>query len=404
MTPHEIRPSQLRALLWLIVLLPLIPTGLMLQIMFDSLRAERLASFERLRAIYQQTLENAESGFTRIAAGRTTPVTAREVHNYVRSLLDRDVIVRVIDSEGRPLTAATAPAAEPVAQKSLHRLGSPWAVQIFLLDQETLARGAREQLRSYLGIVLGAVAVVMVIAVLAAITVSRQLSLRELRNTAVATVAHELRTPLASMRMLVDTLREGRVRDEQHTKEYLDLIAAENERLHRLSEDFLTFSRLERGKQQVNLAPVAPRQIVEQALAGLRPRLEAPGCVFTVDLPSDLPPVRADLDALASVLANLLDNALKYTREEKRISLWARSAKDAVVFAVTDNGIGIERGQLRRVFKPFHQVDDRLSRQGEGAGLGLAIVSKIIALHDGRIHVDSKPGQGATFSLRIPLA
>jgi signal transduction histidine kinase len=403
MTPIEIRPHQLRALLWLLVLVPLIPIALMFQMMLNSVRAERLTSFDRLAAIYQQTLDTAEPGFARLTSGETPP-SPRDVHNFVRGLLDRDVVLRVIDHEGRVLTGANVADSQPVARKSLHRHGLPWTVQVFLLDDETLARGAREQFRGYLGVVIGAVAGVLIIAVVAALTVSRQLELRELRNTAVATVAHELRTPLAAMRMLVDTLREGRVRDETQRQEYLDLIAAENERLSRLAEDFLTFSRLDRGKHKLTLAPVAPGAVVEQALQGLRSRLEAPGCAFSLDLPSDLPPVRADRDALASVLANLLDNALKYTGDAKRISLWARAARDAVVFAVTDNGIGMDRAQLERVFEPFHQVDDRLARDAEGAGLGLAIVARIVGLHGGRIHVDSKPGQGATFSIRIPLA
>lgn len=402
--PHEIRPSQLRALLWLLVLVPLIPTGLMIRFMVDTLRAERIASFERLGAIYQQTLDNAEPGFQRHLATLGTPPVARDAHRYFRALLDRDVILRIVDSSGHAVTGANLRVRDPVAQKSLKQSGVPWTVQVFLLDEETLALGVREQFHSYLAIVVGAVLVIVAIAAGAAFTVSRQIELRELRSTAVATVAHELRTPLASMRMLVDTLREGRVRDEAQRGEYLELIAAECARLSRLAEDFLTFSRLERGHQHLQLAPVPPRAVVEQALTGLRPRLSAPGCNFVLDVPGDLPPVRADRDALAAVLTNLLDNAIKYTREDKQISLWVRAAKDAVVFAVTDNGIGLDRSQARRVFKPFHQVDDRLARQGEGAGLGLAIVAKLVALHGGKIRVDSEPGQGTTFSVRIPLA
>ena len=402
--PTEFRPSQLRALLWLLVLVPLIPTGLMIRFMADTLQAERTASRERLSAIYQQTLDNSEAGFARHLATLSTPPSAKDAHRFFRALLDRDVILRVVDSNGHALTGANVSARDPVAQKSLKPSGAPWTVQVFLLDEEMLALGVREQFRSYLIIVGGAVVLILTIAGGAAFTVSRQIELRELRTTAVATVAHELRTPLASMRMLVDTLREGRIRDEAQRTEYLDLIAAECARLSRLAEDFLTFSRLERGKQHLQLAPLAPRAVIEQALTGLRARLSAPGCTFALDVPGDLPPVRADRDALAAVLTNLLDNALKYTRDDKRISLWVRSAKDAVVFAVTDNGIGLDRSQVRRIFKPFHQVDDRLARQGEGAGLGLAIVAKLVALHRGKIHVDSEPEQGTTFSVRIPLA
>lgn len=403
MTP-EIRPSQIRALLWLLVLVPLIPTGLMLRFMFDSVNAEGASAFDRLTAIYQQTLDNAVPGFERYVDGLGHPATSREVHRYFRSLLDRDVVVRVIDQTGKSMTGKTAPSATPVAQLALRKLGSPFTVQVFLLDREALAAGSREQLRSYLGIVIVAVVLIIAIAVGAALTLSRQLALGELRTTAVATVAHELRTPLASMRMLVDTLREGRIRGQEQTAEYLELIAKENDRLSRLAEDFLTFSRLERGKKHLQIEPMSPRLIVQEALGSLRPRLEAPGCTFTSDVPSDLPLVLADRDALAAVLTNLVDNALKYTPDPKQIAIWVRPTRDAVVFAITDNGPGIDRAHLRRIFRPFHQVDDRLSRQGEGAGLGLAIVSRLIALHRGKIHVDSKVGAGTTFSVRIPVA
>jgi signal transduction histidine kinase len=400
----EIRPSQLRALLWLLVLVPLIPVGLMLRFMFDTVHAEREATFERLSAIYQRTLDNAVPGFGRHIATLNQPITARDTHSYFRSLLDRDVVLRVVDQSGKPLTGAIVPARPPVAQLSLRNLNLPFTLQVFLLNEETLTEGQREQFRSYLMIIVIAVVLIIAIAFLAALTVSRQLELRELRTTAVATVAHELRTPLASMRMLVDTLREGRVRGNEQQREYLELIPKENDRLSRLAEDFLTFSRLERGKQQLKLEPVSPRVIAEQAIAGLRSRLEAPGCMFTYDVPGDLPPVRADRDALTSIISNLLDNALKYTGDAKQIALWVRPARDAVVFAITDNGIGIDRSHLRRIFKPFQQVDDRLSRQGEGAGLGLAIVLKLVALHRGKLHVDSSVGSGTTFSVRIPVA
>ncbi|MEQ1861107.1 MAG: histidine kinase dimerization/phospho-acceptor domain-containing protein, partial [Chthoniobacteraceae bacterium] len=242
---HEIRPGQLRALLWLLVLLPLIPMGLMLQLMAETLRTQRTGNFERLSAIYQQTLDNAEAGFGRHIAALGTPPTPADAHQFFRAQLDRDVTLRVIDSSG-----GDAPSREPVAQKPLKQFSLPWTVQVFLLDEQSLALGVREQFQTYLKIVLGALLVIVAIAAAAAFTVGRQIELRELRTTAVATVAHELRTPLASMRMLVDTLREGRVRNEEQAREYLDLIADENARLSRLAEDFLTFSRLERGKQQ----------------------------------------------------------------------------------------------------------------------------------------------------------
>jgi signal transduction histidine kinase len=400
----EIRPSQLRALLWLLVLVPLIPVGLMLQLTLESARVEQAVALDRLSVAYQRTLESGAAAFARHLGTRRDPPTARDAHQYFRAMLDSGVVVRVVEEGGRVLTGARVPPGPPVAVVGLGASRLPWEVQVFLLDAQAAERGVREQFRGQIGLILGTVVVIVSIAGAAAWTLNRQIELRELRSTAVATVAHELRTPLASLRMLVDTLREGRVREPAAVAEYLELIAQENARLGRLAEDFLTFSRLERGKQPLALEPLSPRAIAEQVVAGLRPRLEAPGCTFSLDVPGDLPPVRADREALAGILTNLLDNALKYTGADKRISLWVRAAREAVVFAVTDNGIGLARAEQRRIFKPFYQVDDRLARSGAGAGLGLAIVARLVAAHGGKIQVDSQPGKGTTFSVRIPTA
>jgi len=394
----------LRALLLLLVIVPLLPTALMLRFMFDTVRSERTASFERLSATYQQTLTNADSTFTRHLANRRESINARDVHNYYRDLLDRAVLVRVIDADGRPLTGNTVAGIAPVAQTSLRELGFPWSVQLFLLDAETLNVEQQQQFRSYLWIVGLIVIGILAFAALAVAIVNRQLELREMRSTAVATVAHELRTPLAAMRVLVDTLREGRYRDDRQLREYLDLVAQENARLSRLAENFLTFSQVERGALRLQLQPTAPEAAVEQALTSLQPRLSAAGCVFRQEIAANLPPVQADAVALATILTNLLENALKYTGPEKRIALRVSHLGDHVSFAVEDNGIGISASERRAIFRPFHQADARLSRHREGIGLGLSIVRRLVEALQGRIEVESEPGRGSTFRVLLPAS
>jgi signal transduction histidine kinase len=253
---------------------------------------------------------------------------------------------------------------------------------------------------------IGGAAIVAIgaIAGVAGLTVSRQLRLHELKSTAVATVAHELRTPLASMRMLVDTLREGRCREEGQRREYLDLIARENERLCRLTENFLTLSRLDHGRQRIEIAPVEVRPLLEEVLRPLRARLAAPGCHFTCDAPDALPPVAADRDALHTILTNLLDNAWKYTGEQKRIALRVSREGDCVVFAVSDDGVGLTGEECRAVFAPFYQADRKLSRTQGGCGLGLSIVQRLVAQLGGRIRVQGEPGRGSTFTVALPAA
>jgi signal transduction histidine kinase len=401
MTANEIRPKQLRGLLLLLVLVPLIPTALMVRFMVDAFKGERLDAIDRAQQRYSQLLETTMRSAP--SAGGSASERAARLHGYLQAFVEPGISIRIVDGSGRWLAGERSPWGQPMTQASVPD-SFDGTVQIFLSGPQALDEAVAGQRRIFIWTGTLVTLAVLLIAGTAALAVSRQIDLRELKSTSVATVAHEMRTPLASMRMLVDTLREGRYRGEQQLREYLDLIAGENERLRRISENFLTFSRLDRKGYTLDLAPVAPAVVAGQAVASLRSRLEAPGCSFSLDVPDSLPPVLADRDSLAQVLANLIDNALKYTGGEKRIAVRARAGDGAVHFSVEDNGIGIPQDQRRAIFEPFHQLDQRLSRSREGSGLGLSIVRRIVKAHGGEITVASDPGKGSVFTVKIPTA
>jgi signal transduction histidine kinase len=404
MTVHEIKPKQLRALLLLLVLVPFIPLVLMMRFMADALESAKSAALERTSSLYQQSLFAAHSSLEKHLATGPKPPRVEDVHAFYRTLFTNEVAVSLTGLADEPLMENPVPAGILLAKAQLRSIGQPWQVQVHLVDDRALNEAVRAQFRTYAWTAGIAALGICVIAAGAGVAVSRQLRLNELKNTSVATVAHELRTPLASMRMLVDTLREGRYRDEQQMAEYLDLIASENLRLSRLTDNFLTLSRLERNEHAIELAPVAPGVVVEQALQSMRAKIEAPGCQFTLDVPDQLGEIMADRDALALVLANLLDNAVKYTGDVKKIALRARETAGRVFFAVSDNGVGLSRGERGKIFKQFYQVDQKLSRSRGGCGLGLALVAHIIEAHGGRIDIESQLGRGSTFTVSIPLA
>ena len=206
------------------------------------------------------------------------------------------------------------------------------------------------------------------------------------------------------MRVLVDTLLEGRVKDAAQEREYLRLTAKENERLSRMIDNFLTFSRMERNKKAFTLAEAAPAAMARDAADSVQTKFEAHHCRFALEIAESLPELQADHDAIVTVLVNLLDNACKYTTDHKEISLKVFADDGFVCFAVSDNGIGLARRHLRRIFDRFYQVDNSLARKAEGCGLGLSIVKFIVDAHKGRVTVDSKPGQGSTFTVRLPVA
>lgn len=250
----------------------------------------------------------------------------------------------------------------------------------------------------------GALAILLILVVAGMIVrlVRRQLRLTRMKNDLLATVSHELKTPLASMRLLVDTLLEGGEEDRQQVHEYLRLIAQENVRLSRLVDNFLTFSRMERNKQKFERAEIAPDELAREAAASVGERFAAPGCRFELSIAAPLPPILADRDAILTVLLNLLDNAYKYSEEQRHIVLTTYAENGSVCFAVKDDGIGLSVRAARRVFERFYQVDQRLSRRAGGCGLGLSIVQFIVQAHNGSVAVDSQPGKGSTFTVRLP--
>ena len=250
-------------------------------------------------------------------------------------------------------------------------------------------------------LVIGAMAI---FALVIARAVGRQMRLTRLRNDLVATVTHELKTPLASIRLLVDTLLEERQWDEPRARDYLQLVAKENMRLSRLIDNFLAFSRMERNKHAFEFARIDPANVVDAVMEAVPESFHAPGCELRTDVADGLPPIYADGDALVTVVLNLLDNAHKYSGEQKHIVLRAYTDRANVCFEVGDNGIGLSRGAARRVFRRFYQVDRRVSRGTGGVGLGLSIVQFIVRAHGGRVRVRSRPGQGSTFTVEIPAA
>jgi signal transduction histidine kinase len=240
-------------------------------------------------------------------------------------------------------------------------------------------------------------------ALLAARLLQRQMRLARLKTDLVASVSHELKTPLSSMRVLVDTLIEESEPDPVKTREYLELISRENARLSHLIENFLTFSRIERNRYSVEFSDTGAAEIFAAAEEAAGERFHTPECTIDVQVAPGLPRVQADPGALVTVLLNLLDNAYKYSPGEKRIALRAYAQNGHLCFEVEDHGIGLSPRDSKRIFRKFYQVDQRLSRTTGGCGLGLSIVDFIVKAHGGSVSVASQAGSGSTFKVQIPL-
>ena len=276
-----------------------------------------------------------------------------------------------------------------------------WSADLFV-EEVTFENFADKQAAIYLWLAILVIVLILLCGGMATKAVLSQQRMNRLKNDFIATVTHELKTPLASMRVLVDTLLEGNYEDEKTATEYLQLVANENKRLTHLIDSFLTFSRMERNKQMFDFQPSAPNEIAAAAVEVLQAKFDRSNCDFACTVDENLPLVTADKDGMVTVLVNLLDNAYKYTNGDKHIELTVTEQNGSVCFAVKDNGIGLSARVQRKIFNRFYQVDSRLSRRVEGCGLGLSIVKFIVDAHNGTIEVESQLEQGSTFTVKMP--
>jgi Osmosensitive K+ channel histidine kinase len=231
----------------------------------------------------------------------------------------------------------------------------------------------------------------------------RELRVSELRSQFVSSVSHELKTPLTSIRMLAETLQMGRGRDAKTESEYLDTIVNECERLSRLVDGVLLFSKAERGKVVYHFRPLEAAETVHAAARALDYTLAQKGFRLKIEIEAGLPRLRGDHDALEQALLNLLGNAMKYSGDARDIEVAVKREDGRVAIDVTDHGAGIAAAEQTRIFEKFYRADTPENQHIPGTGLGLALVAQIVKAHGGEVRVRSAPGEGSTFSLLLPL-
>jgi signal transduction histidine kinase len=233
----------------------------------------------------------------------------------------------------------------------------------------------------------------------------REVRLARLKADFVSNLSHELKTPLTSIALFVEMVRDGRAAEGPELKEAMDVIAQESERLQRLVARMIDVARREAAPTDVALAPGDLNEPVRAACERFR-RLERSSALhLAVDLAPGLPPVRLDPAALDDVVTNLLSNAWKYRRgDEAHVRVSTRVRGRRVELAVEDDGIGIPRHERRRVFEMFYRAEAYLSRGVPGTGLGLALVRTIVRAHRGKVRIEASPSGGTTVRVRLPVA
>ncbi len=324
---------------------------------------------------------------------------------------------QIVDDAGRSLRASdTAPAREAWAavtfpvlffDPNLVKLDAPldlpqriWRIEVNGAREPTLAlatTGARLTM-----LVIGAAAILMGAGLVVAMRAVRaSADLATMRSEFVSTVTHELKTPLATIRAIGQTLVRGRVRTPEDIQTYAGMLVREESRLARLVDNLLAYARITEATDVYSFEALEPATIAAEALRGLPGQFGDANYQMDVDVPESLPPIRADRTAMVLALGNLLDNAFRYSGTSLRVALEARHAGHEVVFTVTDAGIGIPADEINRVQRRFARARNA---NGRGSGLGLAIVSRVVADHRGRLQITSTVNVGTRVTMAIPAA
>jgi len=233
--------------------------------------------------------------------------------------------------------------------------------------------------------------------------VDKEMAVARLKSDFVSNVSHELRTPLALIRLYAETLELGRISTQDKKQQYYRIIRKESERLTALINNILDFSRIEAGRKEYEFRETDIAELVQNTLDSYRYQVEQQGFELEENIEANLPQVYVDREAIARALVNLVNNALKYSDDDKFLGVKLHRENGVLKLEVVDHGIGIARRDQAKIFEKFYRAGDPLVHNTKGSGLGLSLVRHISQAHGGDIEVESTPGRGSRFILWLPL-
>ena len=310
----------------------------------------------------------------------------------------------VLDEDGRQVYGASLRAGEFTVGRPFPTTLYGWRLQVALTAADELGSRVERRRLLELGLVTTACVVIILGVAFVLFAVEKERRVSEQKSEFVANVSHELKTPLSLVRMFAELLLTGRVASEEKRKQYLEIMVAESERLTALIENVLDFARADRGKATLDRAPGDLGEVAQRAVDVYRYRAEREGVTVDLSAEADLPSVLIDQRAMELVVINLLDNALKYAKDGKRVAVSVQVAGRHVEISVTDEGPGIPRDEQRRIFDRFVRGKDARDGRVRGTGIGLSLVKRIAEEHGGYARVESQVGNGARFVVGVPIS
>jgi signal transduction histidine kinase len=317
--------------------------------------------------------------------------------------LNEGAEVILADLAGRPLSGERGTsAALPLVTEYFEDNFPPWKIELF----QALAKGLETlDLRRnfYFWTILTLLVVLAFGAFLIIRTIGHEMEVLKIKSDFVSSVSHEFKTPLTSIRALMERLVDGKVRDGAKMDQYFSIIAQDTDKLTRLVNNLLDFSRIEEGKKKYDFSDTDIVRIATEQVQGFKKEQVLAGPDIRLEIAGEIPKLRANADALSRALANLLSNAVKFTPAGKTIRVGLSSNGENVILEVEDEGIGIHPDEMGKVFEKFFQGRNALAHSTRGTGLGLTLVKHVVEAHGGRILVESRLGLGSKFSLIFPI-
>lgn len=327
--------------------------------------------------------------------------------------VEGDVILTILDEDGEIIEAThtlsgqgldpdeITPPGEPIAITSLKALPF-WKVGIYVKNPLALERLSRRNANLRAFLIAGLILAIAFGIYLSLREARRETEMAQLRSDFVANVSHELRTPLSSIQIFSETLKQNRAVSQDKQEQYLDTISSESDRLARLVDNVLDFSRLERSVKEFHFQSTNIGEIVSSAVEAYKLYADQRDVSVSLKMIADLPEIQADKEALSQVVMNLIDNALKYSEENGEITVNAFCKGKNIVIQVVDKGVGIDEEDIRKIFDKFYRGKNVANLGTGGTGLGLTLAKAVAIAHGGNITVRSKKGEGSKFSIILP--
>lgn len=390
--------QQVKWLVVLLALLPLVPTGLLVRLMVQNAAGDREAAAVELGSAYQEQLKQIADRYS-VSTDVPSP---SELEELAHRVFGEELDIKISRAgDDAPLSLDELDQPSSISYEIAEGSSAGWIVALKHIPEfaDHLSEQRNETILHATGILIG----ISLVAGCVWFAVDRRLRIDELRTDLVTTVSHEMKTPVAASKVLLETLCHGS-RDEETTREYLDLLSRENDRMAELAEQFLTFARLDNGLLSVSPIPCQIAPLVAEQISLSKPQFASLGGSISY-FATGSPEVVTDPAAIKVILSNLISNSLKYGGAPPESRIESGFSGREFWISVSDNGEGISSENQERIFREYDRGDHKLSSSNSGLGLGLAISQRFARLLGGKIEWAPESGsQSSRFILSLPAS